>query len=49
MTHLGELYGGELAAACEVGELWWQITHLGDLNGGELAAASEERVSYSGR
>jgi hypothetical protein len=25
MTHLGDLNGGELAAAGEVGELWWQI------------------------
>jgi hypothetical protein len=36
MTHLGDLNGGELATASEVGELLWQIAHLGDLNGREL-------------
>ncbi len=41
IAHLGDLNGGELAAACGVGELRWLIAHLGDLNGRELAAACE--------
>ncbi len=41
IAHLGDLNGGKLAAAGEVGELWWQIAYLGDLNGGKLAAAGE--------
>ncbi len=37
-----DLDGGEIAPACVLGDLYWQIAHLGDLNGEELAAAGEE-------